>query len=253
MKKIFVIVMCLALAAVAVACVATAAPSTSVPATPDDGEPISSGDNSVPLLPKVIVHDELPPIADTAMYRGTVISADTTAKDANGNPAVNVVLKQAEGTNFGAPQLQFTFVDDTRIAFPLETLVSLEGKYLEVYYSYATRNAPDADELYEVLVAECYEDEAMYNFNGTVAEIVPHPDKEGEGRLLMNDMSSDNGFQVYYLYGPDTQFYVNFDEIQVGDKLNIFHSPAMAMSMPPQSAAWEIRPYNDGAVRCGVE
>lgn len=252
MKKLFAIILCVALAAVAVACVANAVPGGSVPpaepstlpATPEDGAPVVGGDPALDAnagMPSPTVQEDKLTVADAFLYRGNVIKSEL--KDGK----LVVTLQQATGTNFGAPTLTFGISDDSRISFPAEQLASLDGKYIEVYYSYMTKNAPNPDEVYDAIAVNSYGEEGMVNFNGTVTEIVPDADKPGEGRLLMTG-DDGNDFQVYFLYSGETQFYMNFDDIKVGDKLNIFHSPAMAMSMPPQCSAYEIRPFHNAEV-----
>lgn len=258
MKKLLLVTLCLLLATAAIGCTATAATSQPEPSSgsASDSQPPSStvqpppdsnasSESEAPAgLPFVNDPDNRLTVADAMQYRGTVtkVSTDVPKADGTGSYALVLTLEQAKGTNFGAPSLQFAIDENTRLGFEVEGEMEWEGAYLEVYYSYMTKNAPDPDAVYDAIAINYLGVAEMVNFNGTVAEIVPHPDKEGEGRYLMTDLENPE-YQVFFLYGPQTQFYMNQSDIKVGDQLNIFHSPAMALSLPPQCAAWEIRPY----------
>ena len=83
----------------------------------------------------------------------------------------------------------------------------------------------------------------MVNFNGTLKTIMENPDKPGEGRLAM--VEAGTGQEVHFNYDKNgsTQLYLDFDALQPGDELNIFHRGAYTRSLPPQGFALEVRPY----------
>lgn len=259
MKKIFIISFALLLTLGLAACTAPPASNSSVPpievlpaplpdATPDSQPPES----------------QTPPIpADAAMYRGTVsdIVPAVLLDDDTNKGSVQFTLTQADGTDFGAPALKFSFTTDTHADFTPE-----DGQYLEVYYGRAPGAPLNTAEAYNVITAIKYHSAEMVNFNGTVKAINPHPDKPGQGWLVMVPLGVDiheaesyppsaapgepfmGNPEIHYSFDKEeTKFYLNFDEIKVGDNLNIFQSGAMTMSLPPQAFAIEVRPYANPA------
>lgn len=264
MKKLLILTLC-ALLTMGVAACGTPAPSSSdapslsvVPTPP----PESSSDNSAQPEPA-----QQPPIpADAAMYRGTVTALESITDPAasSTDPLLRVTLTQAEGTDFGAPSLQFDFTTDTYADFTPE-----EGQYLEVYYGRAPGQALDTKAAHKALTAIKYHSAEMVLFNGYIKAIEPNTDKPDTGRLIMvpvredaNDKAELPGEgessgsmvdplvtipsvnEIHYNYDKaQTKFYLDFDQLKVGDRLNIFQSGAMTMSLPPQAFAIEVRPY----------
>ena len=267
MKKMLLVSLCLLLALAAIGCTAMATPAASAPQP--EGQPDSQPESlpeshplpvpppsnqphpdeeaqvGLPPLPLMTDPESRLTVADAMLYRGTVtgVATDVPKADGSGVHPLVLTLTQAQGTNFGAPSLQFAIGGDTRLSFDQTVVSDWEGLYLEVFYSYNTRNAPDPDAVYNAIAVNYLGTAQMVITNGTVVEIVPHADKPGEGRYLVSDLANP-GFQIFFLYGPDTRFYMNQADIQVGDQLNFYHSAAMTMSLPPQCAAWEIRPYD---------
>lgn len=248
MKKMLIISISLLLALGLAACTA---PPTSNSSTP----PIEILPSSLPeSAPES--ETQSPPIpADAAMYRGTVSdTVVTTPKEGDPNQSTyQFTLTQAEGTDFGAPALKFSFTADTRADFSPE-----DGQYLEVYYGRAPGAPLNTDEAHSVITAIQYHSAEMVNFNGMVEAISPHPDKPEQGTLVMALIPTSveqslanpasDPYIVHFNYdNEETKFYLNFDEIKVGDKLNIFQSGAMTMSLPPQAFAIEVRPYAEPA------
>lgn len=251
MKKMLIISLSLLLALGLAACT-TPPPQSAGDTPPLSASPAPSPDGSESTTEPESQEPQTPPIpADAAMYRGTVsgtVSATSTEGDAD-KGTVQFTLTQAEGTDFGAPSLKFSFTADTRADFTPE-----DGQYLEVYYGRAPGAPLSTTEVHNALTAIKYHSAEMVNFNGTVKAINPHPDKPGQGTLVMASMPplaeqslanpASDPYIVHFNYDKEkTQFYLTFDEIKVGDKLNIFQSGAMTMSLPPQSFAIEVRPY----------
>lgn len=249
MKKMLIISFALLLILGLAAC--TAPPTTDSSAPPIEVLPSSLPESTPDSEPQ---ESQTPPIpADAAMYRGTVSDIVSDV----GKSTVQFTLTQADGTDFGAPSLKFSFTADTRADFTPEG-----GQYLEVYYGRAPGAPLSADEVHNVITAIQYHSAEMVSFNGTVKAIDPHPDKPGQGWLVMVPLGVDiheaesypesaapgepflGNPEIHYSYDKEkTKFYLNFDEIKVGDKLNIFQSGAMTMSLPPQAFAIEVRPY----------
>ncbi|MEG0541208.1 MAG: hypothetical protein RR528_02675 [Angelakisella sp.] len=238
MKKLFAISISALLILGLAACGSTppptsSAPSISVePSPPPVSESESGSSNSLP---------EAPPIpADAAMYRGTI----TNVTQEGDNHIVT--LEQAEGTDFGAPSLKFAFTKDTYAGFTPEV-----GQYLEVYYGRAPGQPLDVAATHNIITAIKYQEAGMVNFNGTLKSVEAHPEKPGQGWLVVESLSAE-GMQgeIRFNYGSeDTQFYLNFDELKPGDKLNIFHPGVFTMSLPPQGSALEVRKYVEPAAK----
>lgn len=172
-------------------------------------------------------------VADTALYRGIV--EDFSVNDAG---ETVLTLCQAQGSNFASPKLMVTLTEDTRYA--QEEPEYGNGSYLEVFYG--QKENPDGS--VEALAVNELQPADMILYNGTVKEITPDPEKEGEGRILVSPLGEAEGTEYLFLYSEETSFIgLYLDEIQPGDQLHIIHSPVSTRSLPPQSAAVEIRPY----------
>lgn len=171
-------------------------------------------------------------VADAAMYRGEVVDVITSE-----NGDTSIVLEQVEGRDYGHEQIVFNLDEYTRINGELEDIQV--GDYLEVFYGGAMTSSvvphTGAIAINKLMPAD------IVVFNGEVNEIVFNDDDKTEGYMLMTDLSTD--MEIVFHFGEGTQIYMNIDEIKPGDKLNILHSGAVAMSMPPQGSALEIAPY----------
>lgn len=169
-------------------------------------------------------------IADAALYRGTVTAVETTEE------GTLLTLEQAPGTDFGSPSRQFLLTEESRLSFKSEQIVP--NVYLEVYYT-----GKNPEEAALILGANFYEAAEMVNFNGTLSSVWESPDRPGQGSLAM--VERDTGEEVHFNYDKNggTQFYLDFDALQPGDELNIFHQGIYTLSLPPQGIALEVRPY----------
>ncbi len=176
-------------------------------------------------------------VADAAMYRGTVLSVEPQE---DGSTLVH--LQKAEGTRYTQNEMVFRFQADTPLSFAMEDLT--EGRYLEVFYgaSSETDAAADQGEVLDALGANLYFETAMVNFNGTFQEWTPSDGSTGSiGSLTMTDLST--GETVIFHCSDSTQMRLNVEELQPGDKLNIFHQGVYTRSLPPQGSALEVAKY----------
>lgn len=192
----------------------------------------SSQDSSVDENePKV--ESEKVEVADAAMYRGTIVSMEDT------DDGKQITLEQAEGTNFGAPKLNFLLTENTTSSFEESELAT--GKYLEVFYGLAEDETLDSEKLYSVIGANLYPEADIVNFNGIIKEFKTDETKENEGTILMEDSKTNQ--EVLFHYSNDTNFYLDPTQLKQGDEINIFHSGIFTRSLPPQGSALEIRTY----------
>lgn len=175
-------------------------------------------------------------VADASLYRGTV-----TNIQADGDTGVGTVLtlEQAQGTNFGAPSLQFRITQHTQANFQLSGISM--GDYLEVYYGGSLEDTSQPSDIIAVnglLPAE------MVNFNGVLKSIQPSQDQEGVGQLVMEELETQQEVVFHYDTAQGyTQFYLDMDSLKEGDQLNIYHRGVYTRSLPPQGSAIEVRPY----------
>lgn len=238
MKKLFAVILSLTVTAGMTACsparpaaTSGSTPSQPVPESRQPESPSSQSESDTEVYERLYV-------ADAAVYRGTVTSL---APGSDGGWVM--VLEQAPGTNFGAPSLTFVTDENTRYSFPASKLdESIVGVYLEVFYGIAPGQPLDASAQQKAIGINDYMTADMVNFNGVVMEVSSFDDKPGEGQILTHELGDENNV-VAFNYSGETQFYLDFDSIAPGDKLNFFHSPAMTRSLPPQTFALEVRKY----------
>lgn len=169
-------------------------------------------------------------IADAALYRGTVTAMEAAEE------GTLLTLEQAPGTDFGSPSRQFLLTEESRLSFKSEQIS--QNIYLEVYYT-----VENPEEAALILGANFYETAEMVNFNGTLSSVWESPDRPGQGMLAM--VERNTGEEVHFNYDKNggTQFYLEFDALQPGDELNIFHRGIYTLSLPPQGIALEVRYY----------
>ena len=178
---------------------------------------------------------DLQPVADAALYRGVITSIQT----GNNSEAI-FILEQAEGTNFGYPVLEVVLAKSTKTT-PEETNF-IEGMYVEVQYG-----APAGGQIQEpvtaISVKRLMSVEGLV-FNGEILSLHPG-DKPGSGSIMLRRIGSEAD-DWYYRYDADTSFYLNFDELKIGEKINVFTNGITNPSFPPQASALEVRPYYAG-------
>lgn len=196
----------------------------------DSGSSVDSGD------PEDSTHVDAP--ADAAMYRGTISSVEKDGDD------TLFVLKQAEGTDFGNAAITVRFTADTNYEFKLAD--ATEGKYLEVYYGIGAETDATTGataEWIDAIAANLYHSADSVLFNGTVKGITKTDANSGSISIVGLD---DNQETIYH-YSANTQFYLDFEALKEGDKVNVFSSGVLAESFPPQGTILELRPYAEPA------
>jgi hypothetical protein len=169
-------------------------------------------------------------VMGAAMYRGTI--TDIQEED----DTLRVMIEQAQGTNFGHPTLTVAIGEDIVFSGFYAPAQLQVGDYLEVFYGQAPEGEATAISARLLPAAE------LVIFNGVLEEITV---EEGESRVGYMRLSAmrDDGAHVFHFSPAFTQFYLDFDSLQPGDKLNIFHSGVSTRSIPPQSSALEVRYY----------
>jgi len=170
----------------------------------------------------------IPPIADAALYRGTVVEA------ADDGGQLNVLLRQADGTNFGAETMNFLITNGTNITFNQSEIT--EGRYLEVYYGPTEGQSPSAAILVNLLPDA---DKCIYN--GVLEDFAPDEDNSNSGTitLKLNDVET----VMVFTFSSSTQFYLTVADLQAGDMLNIYAPGSVSNTEPPQTEAREVRLY----------
>lgn len=184
-------------------------------------EPEDNAPEALPSIP-----------ADAALYRGVVTGLVQEAEQ------WQVTLEKTPGTSFqdGAVTV---LLDDTTDFWDGDPSVFAEGDHLELYYS-SSASTPDGQTV--IAVVRLMDAEAIY-FNGIVKEILPNEENPSAGLLILTDL--DGNSEIHYHYDENTQFYLDFDALQPGDKLNLFTTGIIAESMPPQGFFLEARPYQE--------
>ena len=154
--------------------------------------------------------------------------------------ATVLLMRRAVGTSFPADLKVKLIADgsaDTQFGMDADLLGN--GSFLEVYYTPGQEN-PDGS-VTALVVNDALSEDLVY-YNGTVVEVAPDPEQEGEGYLLLDPLE-EGGMQYRFNYGPETQFVIPLEQIAVGTQLNVYHSPAATRSLPPQSYALEVSAY----------
>ncbi|MCI8492289.1 hypothetical protein [Anaerotruncus sp.] len=174
-------------------------------------------------------------VTDAAIYRGVV---EDFAVNDKGQTVL--MMRRAEGSGY-APRMNFALTESTSYNF--DEISIANGAFLEIYYgSNVTQNTSETPVEAEAVAINDLGVEDLVNYNGTLVEVSPDPDKDGAGQLLL-DPINPNGMQYVFNYDSSTQFHLDFDTLKPGDQLNVLHSAASTRSLPPQSAAFEVAPY----------
>lgn len=210
----------------AVSCAASASADT------ESVQPLSAEN---PLAGAASMPESKIAVADAAIYRGVV---EDFAVNDKGQTVL--MLRRAEGTSF-SPRMNFALTENTAYSFDGSSIGN--GAFLEIYYcADAAQNDSETPTEAEAVAINDLGLEELVNYNGTLVEVSPDPNKEGTGQLLL-DPIDPNGMQYAFNYDSSTQFHLDFDALKPGDQLNVLHSAASTRSIPPQSAAFEISPY----------
>ena len=212
--------------AVRIALVALAAVGVAA-CTPNNGASAPNSEPQPQSQSQSLPEDSLPPIPmDTALYRGVVSQLEPG--EASG---YTFVLTQVEGVNYGFPSLHITTSQDTLFTFDEEEL--REGSHVEVYYG----GAGDSVVPIQVNLLPGAEDAV---FNGEVTEVITNED--GTITSIMVENWATHRVIIFDLTDR-TQVYLNLAGLEVGERLNIFHSGAVVDGNPQRGEALEIRPY----------
>lgn len=180
-------------------------------------------------------------VADAAMYRGTIGSIVEDGE------TTTVVLTQPEGINFGTPTITFSLDDDTKFSFDESELV--EGSFIEVFYG-RSMGETDYTQTFNAIAVNRYIDATSANFNGEIIEIAKDVENDTQGSFTLKELGTEQ--VIVFYYGDESSLYLNVDELVVGDKLNIFHSGAVALSLPAQGNIIEARTYYDAAAETEI-
>ncbi len=167
-------------------------------------------------------------VADAAMYRGVV--QEFAVNDQTGNTVW--ILQQVDGTDFGFPELKVEISENTDLGPGAEQVGN--GSYVEIFYG----GKPDSNNQVEAIAVNRLESADMVIYNGVLKSI--QGDSEGQMELESLD---GQGTGYIFNFDANTQFYLNKEQLTPGTKLCVFHSAASTRSLPPQSAAYEVRLY----------
>lgn len=231
MKKLISTALCVLLTASLVAC---SSPKSTTPQPEENPPTVEPQTPEEPQAPETSAEVKEPVfIADAAIYRGTV-----TATSKDGESFV-YELEEYEGTDYGADKISIYLAGSAMTNIAPEQIVT--GNYVEIFYAGSIEAGIDGELLEAVGLNFIGESPEAVNFNGIIEEINPHPDKEGEGSILLTDLNGENETIFNYNSNGETQFYLNFEDLTVGDKISVYHGSAVAMSLPPQIFAIEVR------------
>ena len=200
------------------------------PTGTNSSEPESQSAPSSSQADQIIVTQDPLVVADAALYRGTVTQIDGD----------QITLEQEPGRDFGQASIQF-LLDGETTKCNFDASLLEEGMYLEIYYgsgdtadNQVPRNAIAINYLGHV--EQCI-------WNGEVTSL---SDKDGYPTLEIQSLQGDSS--IIFRTGEETKFYLNQNDIQVGDLLNIYYSGILTDSLPPQGFALEVSPYEETTV-----
>lgn len=163
------------------------------------------------------------PVADAAMYRGTV----TNQWEDDGLTYYELV--QALGTNYGFSSLT---VSADKTVYENNKLSDVKvGDYLEVYYG-AGKNESLGTKA--IISAGKLVNADFSVFNGTVEKIE-------KGSVLLKALDGNN--EILFRYSSDTHLYLDIAKVKKGDRLNVYFNGITTRSIPAQANALEIRSY----------
>ncbi|MBC8585434.1 hypothetical protein [Youxingia wuxianensis] len=182
-------------------------------------------------------------VADAGMYRGVV---EDFAVDDQGRTVW--ILNQLEGVDFGAPRLQVALDSATQLGYDESEQIG-NGTYLEVYYGgEIPQTSQDQIPLVTAAAVNKLPAPELVLFCGTITQATSDPQNASQGDLLVESIL-DGGGEYLFHYDQSTQFYLAPEDstaAYVGKKVAVFHDPASTRSLPPQSTAWEVWPYEEG-------
>ena len=243
LKKQFAALFCALLIAMLSACGQSSGSSQASSSQPASSAAASQAESEAPAEESVPeeADAEAAPVEPLAAPEGSQVFRGTVEDFAVSDDGATVLLmRRAVGTSFPADLKVKLIADgsaDTQFGMDADLLGN--GSFLEVYYTPGQEN-PDGS-VTALVVNDALSEDLVY-YNGTVVEVAPDPEQEGEGYLLLDPLE-EGGMQYRFNYGPETQFVIPLEQIAVGTQLNVYHSPAATRSLPPQSYALEISAY----------
>ena len=243
LKKQFAALFCALLIAMLSACGQSGGSSQASSSQPASSAAASQAESEAPAEESVPeeADAEAAPVEPLAAPEGSQVFRGTVEDFAVSDDGATVLLmRRAVGTSFPADLKVKLIADgsaDTQFGMDADLLGN--GSFLEVYYTPGQEN-PDGS-VTALVVNDALSEDLVY-YNGTVVEVAPDPEQEGEGYLLLDPLE-EGGMQYRFNYGPETQFVIPLEQIAVGTQLNVYHSPAATRSLPPQSYALEISAY----------
>ena len=243
LKKQFAALFCALLIAMLSACGQSGGSSQASSSQPASSAAASQAESEAPAEESVPeeADAEAAPVEPLAAPEGSQVFRGTVEDFAVSDDGATVLLmRRAVGTSFPADLKVKLIADgsaDTQFGMDAELLGN--GSFLEVYYTPGQEN-PDGS-VTALVVNDALSEDLVY-YNGTVVEVAPDPEQEGEGYLLLDPLE-EGGMQYRFNYGPETQFVIPLEQIAVGTQLNVYHSPAATRSLPPQSYALEVSAY----------
>ena len=243
LKKQFAALFCALLIAMLSACGQSGGSSQASSSQPASSAAASQAESEAPAEESVPeeADAEAAPVEPLAAPEGSQVFRGTVEDFAVSDDGATVLLmRRAVGTSFPADLKVKLLADgsaDTQFGMDADLLGN--GSFLEVYYTPGQEN-PDGS-VTALVVNDALSEDLVY-YNGTVVEVAPDPEQEGEGYLLLDPLE-EGGMQYRFNYGPETQFVIPLEQIAVGTQLNVYHSPAATRSLPPQSYALEVSAY----------
>ncbi|HIX66451.1 MAG TPA: hypothetical protein H9736_09405 [Candidatus Anaerotruncus excrementipullorum] len=243
LKKQFAALFCALLIAILSACGQSGGSSQASASQPASSAAASQAESEAPAEESVPeeADAEAAPVEPLAAPEGSQVFRGTVEDFAVSDDGATVLLmRRAVGTSFPADLKVKLIADgsaDTQFGMDADLLGN--GSFLEVYYTPGQEN-PDGS-VTALVVNDALSEDLVY-YNGTVVEVAPDPEQEGEGYLLLDPLE-EGGMQYRFNYGPETQFVIPLEQIAVGTQLNVYHSPAATRSLPPQSYALEVSAY----------
>ena len=243
LKKQFAALFCALLIAMLSACGQSGGSSQASSSQPASSAAASQAESEAPAEESVPeeADAEAAPVEPLAAPEGSQVFRGTVEDFAVSDDGATVLLmRRAVGTSFPADLKVKLIADgsaDTQFGMDADLLGN--GSFLEVYYTPGQEN-PDGS-VTALVVNDALSEDLVY-YNGTVVEVAPDPEQEGEGYLLLGPLE-EGGMQYRFNYGPETQFVIPLEQIAVGTQLNVYHSPAATRSLPPQSYALEVSAY----------
>lgn len=243
LKKQFAALFCALLIAMLSACGQSGGSSQASASQPASSAAASQAESEAPAEESVPeeADAEAAPVEPLAAPEGSQVFRGTVEDFAVSDDGATVLLmRRAVGTSFPADLKVKLIADgsaDTQFGMDADLLGN--GSFLEVYYTPGQEN-PDGS-VTALVVNDALSEDLVY-YNGTVVEVAPDPEQEGEGYLLLDPLE-EGGMQYRFNYGPETQFVIPLEQIAVGTQLNVYHSPAATRSLPPQSYALEVSAY----------